>query len=74
MKGKHGMTTHDPVREDIDRRLREAIASLRKETLRVEIWAAALASFSRPAPQYRLVPREQPATPIRRLQGARKDD
>jgi hypothetical protein len=68
------MTTHDPVREDIDRRLREAIASLRKETLRVEIWAAALASFSRPAPQYRLVPRERPVAAFGRLRGPQKGD
>jgi hypothetical protein len=72
MKGRHIMTTHDPVREDIDRRLREATESLRKETLRVEIWATALATFSRPAPQYRLLPRGRPAALIRQLREPQK--
>jgi hypothetical protein len=39
---------------EINKRLQEAIDGLRKDCLRVEIWASALREFSQPAPQYDL--------------------
>ncbi len=47
------MTAHDPVRDDIHNRLQQAIAGLRKDLLRVEVWAGALQGFSEPVPNYR---------------------
>jgi hypothetical protein len=46
------MTTHNPMRDDIYNRLQEAIDGLRKDLLRVEIWASALHGFSQPVPSY----------------------
>jgi hypothetical protein len=40
--------TQDQIRD----RLKEAIELLRKDATRVEIWAAALGSFSQPVPTY----------------------
>jgi hypothetical protein len=41
-----------PAGHDIDRRLQEALAQLYKDVRSVEIWAAALTSFTQPIPDY----------------------
>ena len=46
MKNKGGQ-------EEISERLNEAIGELRKDVTRIEIWATALGSFSKPVPNYR---------------------
>jgi hypothetical protein len=46
------MARRDSAREEIRERLQEAIAELRLQLSRVEIWAQALDGFSRPVPGY----------------------
>jgi len=53
------MSAQDPVREDIYRRLQDAIDGLRKDALRVEVWAAAMAGFAQPVPNYKPDPKYQ---------------
>ncbi len=51
------MSAEKSIRNDIGRRLQEAVDGLRKELTRVEVWAIALGGFSKPVPQYRPDPR-----------------
>jgi len=46
------MPEQDPFREEMHERLQDAIAGLRRQLMRVEIWAAALDGFSKPIPDY----------------------
>lgn len=46
------MPGRDPVRDDIREHLQDAIAGLRKQLERVEVWAGALEGFSKPVPDY----------------------
>lgn len=46
------MAVRDIAANDINRRLQEAIEGLRKDCLRVEIWASALSGFAQPVPKY----------------------
>lgn len=50
MDGKTG-------RDDVNERLHKAIATLRSNITRVEIWATALFTFSQPVPGYEPDPR-----------------
>jgi hypothetical protein len=43
----------DTPREQIARRLQDAIDELRANVARVELWASALTSFAEPIPEYR---------------------
>jgi hypothetical protein len=45
-------TALDAARERIGRRLQEAIDKLERDIAEVELWAAALDEFSKPAPDY----------------------
>ena len=47
------MTHSDPGRDKIVERLNAAMDQLRIDVTRVEMWAMALAGFSRPVPEYR---------------------
>lgn len=44
------MPAHDPARDRITEHLQDAIARVREQLRRVELWAAALEGFSRPVP------------------------
>ena len=44
--------TNTSGQEEINNRLLKAIDGLRKDVTRVEIWATALGSFSKPVPDY----------------------
>ncbi len=46
------MTAIEPAAEKAVRSLQDAIARLRDDIARVEIWAVALENFARPAPDY----------------------
>ncbi len=46
------MTKSKGGQEEISERLSEAIDELRKDVTRVEVWATALGTFSRPVPDY----------------------
>lgn len=57
------MNPHNHIRDDMREQLHAAIERLRKDLLRVEMWAAALDGFSRPVPEYQpdarfLLPRQ----------------
>jgi len=41
-----------PAAEEINERLQDAIDGLRKDVTRVEVWATALGTFSKPVPDY----------------------
>jgi hypothetical protein len=41
-----------PAKEQITRRLQDAIENLQREAMKVELWAAALSGFARPIPDY----------------------
>jgi hypothetical protein len=43
----------DTPREQIARRLQDAVDELRANVARVELWASALTSFAEPIPEYR---------------------
>ncbi len=47
------MTTSKNGQEAIHFRLHQAIAEMRKDLTRVEIWATALGTFAQPVPEYR---------------------
>jgi hypothetical protein len=47
------MTKNKGGQEEISERLSDAIGELRKDVTRVEVWATALGSFSKPVPEYR---------------------
>lgn len=47
------MARQNPVGEDIRGHLQDAIEGLRRQLVRVEIWASALDGFSKPVPDYR---------------------
>jgi hypothetical protein len=51
-KAGTAMTKNSDGKEEISKRLNKAIDELRKDVTRVEIWATALGSFSRPVPDY----------------------
>ncbi len=46
------MTRSITAREQIGEQLHDAIVDLRRQLLRVEIWAEALDGFSQPVPDY----------------------
>ena len=46
------MSASDPAKDEINKRLHEAIDGLRKDVTRVEIWATALGTFAEPVPEY----------------------
>ena len=46
------MSARDPARDEISKRLNEAIDGLRKDVTRVEVWATALGTFAEPVPDY----------------------
>lgn len=46
------MSARDSVRDKINDGLRDAIAGVREQLARVELWAAALEGFSEPVPGY----------------------
>ena len=48
--------TKTPAQEQIGQHLLEALEGLRKDVARVEIWATALRSFSKPIPDYEIEP------------------
>jgi hypothetical protein len=52
--------------EEISERLNEAIGELRKDVTRVEIWATALGSFSRPVPEYQPNEKHRLGKPLQR--------
>ena len=52
--------------EEISERLNEAIGKLRKDVTRVEIWATALGSFSRPVPNYQPNEKHRLGKPLQR--------
>ncbi|HWV51824.1 hypothetical protein [Pseudorhodoplanes sp.] len=54
--------TSDP--DGISEKLHEAIDGLRKDVTRVEIWATALSTFSRPIPEYRPNPKFELGRPV----------
>jgi len=59
------VTFSDPGRDKVIEQLSAAIDQLRIDVARVEMWAAAVAGFSKPVPgydveQYRLPPRDAP--------------
>jgi len=45
-----------PAQEQIGQHLLDALEGLRKDVTRVEIWATALRSFSKPIPDYEIDP------------------
>jgi hypothetical protein len=51
------MTDGKTGRDDVNERLHKAIATLRSNITRVEIWATALFTFSQPVPGYEPDPR-----------------
>ncbi len=53
------MTDGKSGRDDVNERLHRAIAGLRSNITRVEIWATALFTFSQPVPGYEPDPRYQ---------------
>ncbi len=61
------MSPHNPVRHDLGRRLQDAIDEMRRQLVKVEIWAGAVEGFSKPVPSYQpdrkyLLPQEPPKT------------
>lgn len=46
------MPGRNPNRDDIREHLQDAVEGLRKQLVRVEIWASALDGFSKPIPDY----------------------
>jgi hypothetical protein len=67
------------VRDDMREQLHAAIERLRKDLLRVEMWAAALDGFSRPVPDYQpddrfLLPRRGGGEPRNPAFGGRESE
>lgn len=58
MDGKTG-------RDDVNERLHKAIATLRSNITRVEIWATALFTFSQPVPDYKPDPKFELGQPVK---------
>ena len=46
------MSASDPAGEKIVRNLQEAVEALQRDVTRVELWAGALGSFTKPIPEY----------------------
>jgi hypothetical protein len=61
------MTKNKGGQEEIRERLSDAIDELRKDVTRVEVWATALGTFSKPVPEY------QPDDNYRLLKDPQKD-
>ena len=59
------MTDRKTGREDVNERLHKAIAGLRSNITRVEIWATALFTFSQPIPGYEPDPRYELGQPVK---------
>ena len=63
-------TSQSTAAEEINERLQDAIDGLRKDVTRVEVWATALGTFSKPVPDYQ--PDEKYPARSRRLQKRQK--
>lgn len=50
--------------DTISEKLHEAIDGLRKDVTRVEVWATALSTFSKPVPGYRPNPKYELGRPV----------